>query len=246
MNAPIPTHLDALSLSAQLNERMTAFALDNLYTSDQRLAAICERYWSGPADRGGLLGELWVEGAFPAELSPDSLNDLVSGGFFSAELANHLDHRGEVPRDRKLYAHQAAAIRKARVEADDGSRPALVVTAGTGTGKTESFLLPILDDLLRHSGDGQSMRCLILYPMNALVNDQVDRLYSWLQGQSNAALFHFTSETPEDRKTADGSNVPKYDPCRFRTRQQAPVWKQLTARRSMRTSSRAAPDRTSS
>ena len=43
--------------------------------------------------------------------------------------------------------------------------------------------------------------------MNALVNDQVDRLYNWLHGQSRVTLFHFTSETPQDRRSADGSNV---------------------------------------
>ena len=47
MTNPNPTHLDAHRLSGQLRERMTAFALDNLYTSDNRLAAICKRHWSG-------------------------------------------------------------------------------------------------------------------------------------------------------------------------------------------------------
>jgi Lhr-like helicase len=57
------------------------------------------------------------------------------------------------------------------------------VTAGTGAGKTESFLLPILSDLFRASRKPaeRGVRAIFLYPMNALVNDQVERLSSWLE-----------------------------------------------------------------
>jgi DEAD/DEAH box helicase domain-containing protein len=219
-----PTHLDALRLADALRERMTGFAQDNLYTSDARLSQISGEFWSGALGENGLLGDLWVEGAFPAERSADTLDSLATEGLFSRDLAEHLDQRSVVPIRRPLYSHQAEAIRRARdAPGGVGSRPALVVSAGTGAGKTESFLLPILDDLQRHPSDGKSMRCLILYPMNALVNDQVDRLYEWLRGQTALTLFHFTSETPEDNKKASdlGLRVDTFDPCRFRTRQHA-------------------------
>jgi DEAD/DEAH box helicase domain-containing protein len=122
---------------------------------------------------------------------------------------------------RSLYKHQAEAVRIARQSGPNGERPALVVTAGTGAGKTESFLLPALDELWRHPGSGQSMRCLILYPMNALVNDQVERLHVWLKGQDRVRLFHFTSETPEDGSKANQMGIPPYDASRCRTRRQA-------------------------
>ena len=57
--------------------------------------------------------------------------------------------------------------------------------------------------------------------MNALVNDQVDRLYKWLEGQDRIRLFNFTSETPEDIKAANRAGIPKWDSCRVRTRQEA-------------------------
>lgn len=53
------------------------------------------------------------------------------------------------------------------------------MTTGTGSGKTECFLLPILDHVLRARRTGHSgMKALILYPMNALANDQAARLAS--------------------------------------------------------------------
>ena len=42
--------------------------------------------------------------------------------------------------------------------------------------------------------------------MNALVNDQVQRLYGWMKGQEQVTLFHFTGETPEDGDAANKSN----------------------------------------
>lgn len=57
----------------------------------------------------------------------------------------------------------------------------LVVTTGTGSGKTETFLLPILGRLAMEAATSTSfstraVRALLLYPMNALVNDQLGRL----------------------------------------------------------------------
>ncbi len=76
------------------------------------------------------------------------------------------------------YQHQADALRKTLVE-----KKSLVVMTGTGSGKTECFLLPILGKLVKEAcdspkrfGDTTAVRAIILYPMNALVNDQLGRL----------------------------------------------------------------------
>lgn len=103
---------------------------------------------------------------------------------------------------RPLYAHQQRALESAWNA--DGSPHSIVIATGTGSGKTEAFLLPILADILRESDkwapgkvtslacgrfvsgkwrSGRSeearpaaVRAIILYPMNALVNDQAARL----------------------------------------------------------------------
>lgn len=213
--------LDAFNFANAIRDRLVDFSLDRNFVRDSALTEICRRLWQGRAQDGGLVSELWVEGAFPAELSAESLDSLVKQEKFNATLAGYLNHDKAVPRERQLYTHQHAAILKAQESRADGARPALVVTAGTGAGKTESFLLPILNELFSRPATGKGVKCIILYPMNALVNDQVDRLYDWLEEQRDVTLFHFTSETPEDRKRADDNGVLKWEPCRMRTRKEA-------------------------
>ncbi len=216
------SQLDAINFSDALKKRLVDFSLDNNFVRDTKLIQICRNIWAGNPKDGGLVSDLWVEGAFPAMTSNNTLLDLVEAGKYNLELCNYLDNVNAVPKNRLLYSHQQETILKAQDTYPNQAKPSLVVTAGTGAGKTESFLLPILNDLYQHSNNsGNGVKCIILYPMNALVNDQVDRLYTWLKGQKKVTLFHFTSETPENKKQADRDNVPIWEVCRMRTRQQA-------------------------
>ncbi len=77
--------------------------------------------------------------------------------------------------DHPLYVHQERAVRATHI--DDRN---VVVATGTASGKTESFLYPILFELYRQHLAGEleepGVRAMILYPMNALANDQRGRL----------------------------------------------------------------------
>ncbi|NJM39930.1 MAG: DEAD/DEAH box helicase [Anaerolineae bacterium] len=101
-------------------------------------------------------------GQTPHQVMTDLLGQTPDEGFMAAL-------RG----DRKLYRHQEEAIRRVT----QGHN--VVVATGTGSGKTESFLYPILLQLYREFDAqqlGAGVRALVLYPMNALANDQRDRL----------------------------------------------------------------------
>ncbi|MDQ2845590.1 MAG: DEAD/DEAH box helicase [Actinomycetota bacterium] len=84
------------------------------------------------------------------------------------------------------YTHQAAAYARLSSKdlGPDKPRPLpTLVTTGTGSGKTEAFLHPILDHVLRARRVGVTgMKALVLYPMNALADDQAGRITALLTG----------------------------------------------------------------
>lgn len=105
--------------------------------------------------------------------------------------------------ERLLYAHQVKAIRKI-VKGRN-----VVVSTGTGSGKTEAFLIPILDYLLREQDAGTlkkpGVRALLLYPMNALANDQMKRLRRVLENYPEITFGRYINieETPETKSKAE-------------------------------------------
>ncbi|MFF6786835.1 DEAD/DEAH box helicase [Streptomyces sp. NPDC012510] len=92
----------------------------------------------------------------------------------------HLEWRRD---DWTPYAHQAAAF--ARLSSANGHEPEpTLVTTGTGSGKTESFLYPVLDHCRReHAAGKRGVKAVFLYPMNALASDQADRINKLLSGE---------------------------------------------------------------
>jgi hypothetical protein len=99
----------------------------------------------------------------------------------------------ELPFGRPLYQHQEAAIRKAVTGRN------LIVATGTGSGKTESFLLPIFNSLIQEKAAGTlgpGIRALLLYPMNALANDQLKRLRGMLATVPDITFGRYTGDTP--------------------------------------------------
>lgn len=97
-----------------------------------------------------------------------------------------------MPADRPLYKHQEIALRKI----NQGKN--VVVSTGTGSGKTECFLIPILNDLisLHEAGQlGPGVRAMLIYPMNALANDQVERLRSLLKNTPYITYGAYTGQT---------------------------------------------------
>lgn len=108
----------------------------------------------------------------------------------------------DLPIDRPLYSHQVRSIMN--ICKDDRNT---VVSTGTGSGKTESFLIPILNHILKEGDDISlpGVRAMIIYPMNALVNDQMRRLSKILSDYEDIRFGFFTGETKE-LKSKDSYN----------------------------------------
>ena len=85
----------------------------------------------------------------------------------------------------------------------------IVVTSGTGSGKTECFMVPLVHDLTKNqNGDSrrQAVEALFLYPLNALMEDQKQRMDNYIAFSEKDLKFAvYNGNTPEDE------NSPKYD-----------------------------------
>jgi hypothetical protein len=95
-----------------------------------------------------------------------------------------------------LYRHQAEALERAR------AGDSYVVTSGTGSGKSLTYFLPIIDTLLRQPATGDRVVALVVYPMNALVNSQLAALQKLKEGYERrtgrafpATFAKYTGET---------------------------------------------------
>ncbi len=92
-----------------------------------------------------------------------------------------------LPDDFVPYAHQAESFQ--RLSSVGGRQPEpTLVTTGTGSGKTECFLYPVLDHCAGMRDEGRlGIKALILYPMNALASDQAGRLAELIAGETRLA-----------------------------------------------------------
>jgi len=187
--------MDPVNLAEQVEQRYKRYLETTFYFKDRDLRkSFQEALGSSHLSKGPYLEAtpVFKRGKGTRKLFGELLTDQPDDGFLKAVLGNRL-----------LYLHQEDAIRKVFSELRN-----VVVATGTASGKTETFLYPVLLHLYREFQTGQlgpGVRALILYPMNALANDQRDKLggISKLL-QDVGSLFKFTfgqyiGETPEDK-----------------------------------------------
>ncbi len=115
-----------------------------------------------------------------------------------------------------LYKHQESAIRITHEE-----RKNVVVATGTASGKTEAFLYPILFELYRQYLDGEldspGVRAMVLYPMNALANDQRRRLGDICKSLQDAksgfapTFGQYIGQTPEDKNDKNRNAAMRWE-----------------------------------
>ncbi len=93
---------------------------------------------------------------------------------------------------RSLYRHQTDAL-TLLLEKQNA-----IIATGTSSGKTLCYQIPILDDLLRDPSPG--LRAIIIYPLNALVNDQLGEWEQMLKEHPHLTFARFTGQTPNSQE----------------------------------------------
>lgn len=161
------------------------------------LAALEQAIEQASAGEGGMVKGPFLELIPAYEQTLDS-HQLIAQGELTARFAGLASDAFSL--DRRWYTHQVKALR----QLNRGRN--IVVATGTGSGKTESFLFPILNAILSEPDEmaaGPGVRALLLYPMNALANDQLKRLRQLLRNHPELTFGRYTGETRADRKSAE-------------------------------------------
>ena len=118
-----------------------------------------------------------------------SIQELIDIG----KLNKDFNKLGTFNPNMKLYSHQEEGLEKV------SNGRSVVVTTGTGSGKTETFLIPILNHILNdHDIDKPGVRAIFLFPMNALVNDQMNRIRRILKSYPKIKFGRYVGDTKED------------------------------------------------
>lgn len=176
---------------------------------------------------GALLQEPVLEGAHPFVTADVTMAALAGSSlhpdFIAALDGLPADHEYRFPRTRKPFLHQAEAWR-ILAERDPQS---VLVTSGTGSGKTECFLFPILSDLVSQA-QGQrdpleGVQAIMLYPLNALIESQRERLSAWTQpfgGRLRYCLYN--GDLPPAAKESERRRTPEQVIDRERLRASPP------------------------
>lgn len=176
-----------------LRYQLTAypFADERLLSQMRRLLSLDETRQS-PLLKGPYLS---VSRPFRQGATVDSL---VREGLF------HPHMRQRIPAAiTHVYGHQEDAIRAI------GRAQTTLISTGTGSGKTECFLYPIVSKCLelRDQGVPPGISAVIVYPMNALAEDQLGRLRSLLAG-TGVSFGMYVGKTPEREGEVAGIRLP--------------------------------------
>ncbi|MBN1877952.1 MAG: DEAD/DEAH box helicase, partial [Anaerolineae bacterium] len=185
--------LNPITLSFELLERYKTLLRDNLHAQGLGPRDIEEILQSMEVDRGIYfsINRKYRTGqtGFRQFCKDHSLADKLP------DLFPNLD---------RLFVHQEKAIEA--ILANETT----IASTGTGSGKTEAFLIPILDYCLQHPGPG--VKAIIIYPMNALANDQRRRLEKAIDIINQAGKLLVTYEVFVGSTSDERRNAIRRDP----------------------------------
>jgi len=152
-------------LSEEISKGLKSFITTGFETKTPFFAGMFQRFVEQP---GNLMKGPYLSVALPFQQGSTNHQDFFSG--FKTEFPP--------------YHHQEEAWQ--RLRSSDTSKSTLIAT-GTGSGKTECFLYPLLDHCLQQHGAGQTrgIKAIVIYPMNALATDQAKRFAELIHHASN-------------------------------------------------------------
>jgi len=148
-------------------------------------------------------GQLWTDPL--VQLNPTykkgaTVTELVKQGVLHRECDRYFSKDGK---PMTFHYHQKQAFEIAQ------RQEPYIVTTGTGSGKSLTYVVPIINDLLHHP-EIQGVRAILVYPMNALINSQEEALKEFLRHvpETHIRVAKYTGQEGLTRKTEIQNNPP--------------------------------------
>ena len=203
--------LSPFEVVSELRTRLSEAVLGQSGLNHPALAQEIRRKFSTLVDRNSaLIGDAVVEAAFPFETTSEEMHS-YAGSLLHRAVVDALDLPGEprIGRDWYPYLHQVEAWKKLTEQTPQS----VLVASGTGSGKTECFIVPLLCDLAR--GRLSGVRAIALYPLNALIASQQERLAKWTRPFGGNIRFGlYNGEMKVDDKAEAERAAPEQVICR--------------------------------
>ena len=136
----------------------------------------------------------------------ESVSSLVAGGILDAECSKLFLNKNDKDKPLRFYVHQSRAISAAARHEN------YILTTGTGSGKSLSFFVPIVDRIIREKKTDSTprTRAIIMYPMNALANSQLEEINGFLSNDTNCkvSVARYTGQESADERRRLADNPP--------------------------------------
>ncbi|SNT48758.1 ATP-dependent helicase YprA, contains C-terminal metal-binding DUF1998 domain [Streptosporangium subroseum] len=185
----------------QVHERLIAdydeFTTSLVSVRDPRIAA----YLQDEREARVRWPHPWVS-LNPSFASGGTITELIAQGVLHPACEQYFrpksDENDPGTRTITLHQHQREAVEAAR----DGR--SYVLTTGTGSGKSLAYMVPIVDSILRDPAPGR-VKAIVVYPMNALANSQLEELTRYLQwglpkGSRQVSFERYTGQEGEEQR----------------------------------------------
>ncbi len=213
------------SLIDQLGKRAARATLGQFGVRSKPLRSyLWQKFAAAPGESGSFLGEPIFEATFGWQPGPKTMAQL-SGNLLDSQLVAAManppkEFAKEYSFKRDWYAHQHQY--DAWTHLSQTEPCSVIVSSGTGSGKTECFLVPVLNDIVRRGSQSDGVEAIFLYPLNALINSQQERLTAWTAGLGADVKFClYNGETKEAVSAATQQAYPNQIMSR-RTLRQSP------------------------
>ena len=176
--------------------RLTDAILSLWATGDKEM----QDYFKHLLSQEPIMAEAVFQNIFPWEQGKSKFGETT--GIFQQDFINALDAIKDpdfqFPKARYPYKHQLESWNILL-----NKKKSIAVTTGTGSGKTERFMLPVLHDIYENCNGQQGVNAIFLYPLNALIASQRKRMHAWTSALGGINYALLTGDTDNKSNLKD-------------------------------------------